>query len=560
MKKIGIILDSLSCSKFLHETVSDLSKNPNIELYFLLNIGRDISAFQRVLEYFKRNKFFRIIELIYFRLISIFEYKTLSFLDKNLINLKLFFNIDGLSTNQNVLINPIFSPSGLVVRYSKEDINRIKSLDLDMIVRGNARGIFRGDILNCTKKGIISFHHGDNRWNRGGPAGFWEVFLKKSSTGFIIQFLKSKLDGGSVIFRGNIATKGSFIENQHNLYEISNPFMAKIINEYANNDYLPEEEEKFDFNEPILKVPSLIKSFKYNFYISKYLFIQILKFFYRKTALAKYVINKRNQWGVAFIKSNWENSNLSDGVKVKNPKNHYFADPFVIKKNNRTICFVEDYDMIENKGHISAIEIFKDKKYKLLGPVIKESFHMSYPFIFEHNNDLFMTPETVDAKSIRLYRCKNFPLEWEFEKEIVTNQKAIDPSIFKYEDQWWLFYNILTGKDTSSILMAYYSENPISQNWSPHKLNPIVFDSNIGRNGGFLQSKNSSIRVRQKQGFNFYGKSFTLAKIKDLTSSTFKEQQIKEILPNFFNNISACHHMHSNGEYTVYDYFFNSKF
>ena len=560
MKKIGIILDSLSCSKYLYSTVSDLSKNSNIELYFLLNIERDISSFQRVLEYSKRNTFFRIIELIYFRLISIFEYRILSFLDKNLFDLKLVFNIDGLSNNQNVLINPIFSPSGLVVRYSEEDINRIKSLDLDMIVRGNARGIFRGDILNCTKKGIISFHHGDNRWNRGGPAGFWEVFLKKSSTGFIIQFLKSKLDGGSVIFRGNIATKGSFIENQHNLYEISNPYMAKIINEYANNDYLPEEEEKFDFNEPILKVPSLIKSFKYNFYISKYLFIQILKYFYRKTALAKYVINKRNQWSVAFIKSNWENSNLSDGVKVKNPKNHYFADPFVIKKNNRTICFIEDYDMIENKGHISAIEIFKDKKYKLLGPVIKESFHMSYPFIFEHNNDLFMTPETVEAKSIRLYRCKNFPLEWEFEKEIVTNQKAIDPSIFKYEDQWWLFYNILTGKDASSILMAYYSKNPLSENWFPHKLNPIVFDSNIGRNGGFLQSKNSLIRVRQKQGFNFYGKSFTLAKIKDLTSLTFKEHQIKEILPNFFNNISGCHHMHSNGEYTVYDYFSNSKF
>jgi hypothetical protein len=51
MKKIGIILDSLSCSKYLYDTVSDISNNPNIELYFLLNKDRDISSLQRVLEY-----------------------------------------------------------------------------------------------------------------------------------------------------------------------------------------------------------------------------------------------------------------------------------------------------------------------------------------------------------------------------------------------------------------------------------------------------------------------------------------------------------------------------
>ena len=277
MKKIGIFLDSLLCNKYIYDTVSDLSNNPNIELYFLLNRDREISSFQRVLEYFKRNKFFRIIELIYFRLICILEYKILSLFDKNLIDLKSIFNIDGLSKNQNILIDPIFSPSGLVVRYSKDDINRIKSLNLDMIVRGNARGIFRGDILDCTKKGIISFHHGDNRWNRGGPAGFWEVFLKKSSTGFIIQFLNSKLDSGSVIFRGDAPTKGSYTENQYNLYNISNPHMAKIINEYADRNYLPKAEKKIDSNLPILKSPSMIKSLKYHLYIAKYLFNKILK-------------------------------------------------------------------------------------------------------------------------------------------------------------------------------------------------------------------------------------------------------------------------------------------
>ena len=387
---------------------------------FLLNVGQDISFFQRIKQYMKRKNFFRILELIFFRLICIFEYQTLLLTKSFLRDLKIESNISKLCKNKIISLEPIFSPSGLVVRYSENDINKIKSLDLDMILRGNGRGIFKGGILNSTKKGMISFHHGDNRWNRGGPAGFWEVFLRKNSTGFIIQFLNSKLDGGSVIFRGNITTKGSYMENQHNLYNVSNPYMAKIINDYANTNYLPEPEKKFNFDFPFLKSPSIIKSFRYLFYISKYLFIHLLKHLYKKTILPKIFFKKRNQWGIAFINKSWEKSDLSKGVKIKNSKNRYFADPFIITKNNQTISFVEDYNILEKKGHISAIEIFEDQTYNIIGPVIEEPFHMSYPFLFEYNDDLYMTPETVEKKSIRLYKCKNFPLEWEFEKNIFS--------------------------------------------------------------------------------------------------------------------------------------------
>jgi len=47
----------------------------------------------------------------------------------------------------------------------------------------------------------------------------------------------------------------------------------------------------------------------------------------------------------------------------------------------------------------------------------------------------------------------------------------------------------------------------------------------------------------------------TLAKINDLTESSYNEEQITEITPDFFPRIKGCHHIHSNDEYTVYDYF-----
>jgi methionyl-tRNA formyltransferase len=80
------------------------------------------------------------------------------------------------------------------------------------IYRGGS-GILRGDILTLCKYGIISFHHGNNDINRGGPPGFWEVYNKEPSTGFIIQKLKNELDGGDVLFKGEIMTSSIYSIN-----------------------------------------------------------------------------------------------------------------------------------------------------------------------------------------------------------------------------------------------------------------------------------------------------------------------------------------------------------
>jgi hypothetical protein len=57
---------------------------------------------------------------------------------------------------------------------SSDDIETIKSFELDILVRGGFR-ILRGEILTASRYGTWSYHHGDNIVNRRGPAGFWEV-------------------------------------------------------------------------------------------------------------------------------------------------------------------------------------------------------------------------------------------------------------------------------------------------------------------------------------------------------------------------------------------------
>lgn len=550
MKKIGILLESTNCNKYFYETVSELAKSNQIELFFLLygSVEAPQGIWKKIKSKIKTNGLIRFIELVFFKLITAAEYKILSAFSSKTREHNRILSIDEFNKNDIIYLTPIFSASGLIVRYPDEDIDKIKLLDLDLIIRGNAPGIFKGDILRSAKKGIISFHHGDNRWNRGGLPAFWEVYLRKPSTGFIIQILTEELDGGLVIFRGNIPTRRSYVQNMVNLYNESNPYLAKIILQYANSNHLPSPEEGTPFGGSLLMVPSFAQSISY-------LLRTIL--LYLTLRIKRLILRKHERWGVAFVAGSWRDAILRKGVQIKNPPNRFFADPFVVTKNNRTICFVEDYSYKQRRACITAVEIIDKKRYEILGPVIEESFHMSFPYLFEYQQELYMIPETCESNSIRLYKCVEFPLKWEYQKEILSGVSAVDSMIFEYKGNWWLLTNTATkgNNDYYSQLMAYYSAQPFSDGWIAHERNPLVFDSNIGRNGGILDvESNFPIRCRQKQGFNLYGFALTLARITDITPSSFREQEIGQILPNFFPKIRGCHHIHSNGKYTLYDY------
>jgi hypothetical protein len=445
-------------------------------------------------------------------------------------------------------LDPIFSKSRLNISYNPNDINCLNNSSLDLILRVNTPGIFKGKILNCSRLGILSFHHADNLWNRGGPAGFWEVYYKKDSTGFIIQLLNEELDGGKVLFRGEYMTKIFYSINQQLLLERSYHHMYDLIIRMINNHKI-NFEVNFPYDNVILKAPSFKKSLYYLFYLTTHVVKSIMnRFLFPIYSLLKI---RKYPWSIYFIKSSHNNANLRRAIKIKNPKNRWFADPFVIKHKNRDVIYFENFNMENKTGSISCIEI-KNNQYNFLGRVISEKFHLSYPFVYKYDKNLYMIPDSSTSNSIRLYKCIDFPLKWEYQYDLISNIDTSDSIIFKYNDRYWLFTNPDPNCKNmhESQLNCYYSESPISSNWTPHDCNPIAF-KNGGRNGGFLY--NELIRVGQNYKFNEYGTSLSLYKIIALEKNDYKEELIDKIEPNFSKSIKGIHHISSNQEYTVFD-------
>ena len=84
---------------------------------------------------------------------------------------------------------------------------------------------------------------------------------------------------------------------------------------------------------------------------------------------------------------------------------------------------------------------------------------------------------------------------------------------------------------------------------------PVIYDSEVGRNGGLLRDNNGAIyRVRQHQGFNNYGEGLSIAKITTLAPDEFAEEEIRSMSPDIMAGIDGVHHMHSDGSVTALDF------
>tara|TARA_Y100000591_G_scaffold280814_1_gene260222 strand:+ start:1733 stop:3355 length:1623 start_codon:yes stop_codon:yes gene_type:complete len=469
------------------------------------------------------------LESFLFKIICYFE----SFYVKRFPEYKKYYkkyNIDPLDIPK-ISVNPLVSKSGLIYKYSKYDLNQIKDQDLDILIRGGS-GILKGEILNICKKGIISFHHGNNEVNRGSPPAFWEVMNRHKSTGFIIQILKEELDAGDVIFKGSIPTSFLYSLNVVRLYMKANIFMHKTLEDIFSGKKINIFQKK-PYDKKLFKLPSLKTQIKY----------AVKTIFYFLIKISRRLANKRNEWGVAYqFAIDWKDTVLWKSKKIPNPKGRFLADPFLISHKGSNFCFVEDYDFKLNRGLISVIEMSRDK---ISDPeiVLSEDFHLSYPYIFEYNGEKYMCPETHQAKEIRLYKSSEFPRKWELVKVLMSGVSAVDSNIFRLHGKWWMLTNIDTSNtgEHCSELHLFFSKDLLDDIWHPHPLNPIIFNSEIARNGGFIIENDNLYRVYQKQGWDNYGEGLGVSRIVKINEFEYQEDSMFEISPSFFDNIKGTH-------------------
>jgi hypothetical protein len=204
------------------------------------------------------------------------------------------------------------------------------------------------------------------------------------------------------------------------------------------------------------------------------------------------------------------------------------ADPFLWRdQSGQHHLFFEDFPYDEGRGVISHVRIDASTRRFIGEPqvVLKRPYHLSYPYVFEYEGNIFMIPETSENRTIEVYRATAFPTGWELHRILLTDVVAADTTLYQEEGTWWMWTSLARkGEPNYDELSVYYADDPFGP-WTPHPMNPVVSDCRSARMAGkvFRDKYNRLVRPAQDCEKD-YGASLRFCEVTELTRTTYAEQ------------------------------------
>lgn len=221
------------------------------------------------------------------------------------------------------------------------------------------------------------------------------------------------------------------------------------------------------------------------------------------------------------------------------------ADPFLFVYKDELFLFYEEQVDLRGRG---VVKMIKTKDLKLWTKpivVLEEEYHLSYPYVFEINGQIYMMPESGKNGTVQLYTPNEDLTKWTINKTILKGGNYVDSSIIYHCDTCFLFTTDYTNE--TNILKLFWSDS-IDSEWIEHKNSPIAVGGNIGRCGGSIFKYQDLIFRPSQLTQKRYGEGLDLYQILKLSKNEYKEEIYKTIIPNrnkkYFkggHHINFCH-------------------
>jgi len=216
--------------------------------------------------------------------------------------------------------------------------------------------------------------------------------------------------------------------------------------------------------------------------------------------------------------------------KIRNSKRHIhtYADPFLFVYNDELYIFLEIQE-VHGYGYIHVWKTADLINWQDKGIVLKESFHLSYPFVFrdQKSGKIYLLPESSQAGKTYLYEFEEFPTKL-IKKNLLLTGKYVDSSIYQKDG----IYYLITTDFSTGRLHLFCSNDLNNSDWKTHPLSPLSDNPLISRNGGgFVAIEDKLYRIAQN-GQTKYGEGIVILEVCKLTPETYEEHIIiKDFTP-----------------------------
>ncbi len=199
---------------------------------------------------------------------------------------------------------------------------------------------------------------------------------------------------------------------------------------------------------------------------------------------------------------------------------NFVADPFMMQVDDTWYMFFEVWNRDANKGEIGLATSPDGLHWSYDQIVLRQPYHLSYPYVFVWQDECYMIPETVADGTIQLYRAADFPTQW----TPVTTLMAIegtDASILYRDGVWWLF--VCTTPYTQETLRLYMA-NALEGPWREHPCNPIIdADVHSARPAGRVVALGDRVIRYAQDCYPEYGTRVTAFEISTLSPTVYIE-------------------------------------
>lgn len=193
----------------------------------------------------------------------------------------------------------------------------------------------------------------------------------------------------------------------------------------------------------------------------------------------------------------------------------FYADPFPIAVDGRHFLFVEEFPHATGKGVISVAEASADGRFGAPRVVLEESFHLSYPQVFQHDGAFWMIPETAGGRDLYLYRAEQFPDRWVRHAMLIENRPLSDATLLQRDGRFWLFAAD-GGEGSSSDAMLVFHADQLTGPFLPHIANPILIDQASARPAGAFIVGGAFPVLPVQDGTRGYGSGMGLVEVLEL--------------------------------------------
>ena len=432
--------------------------------------------------------------------------------------------------------------------YGKKVSNDLKNLRLDLIINLDVQSI-DSLLFTVSNHGVWEMLFKDISLKKAAPVGFFEVLKKKPVIGATLYRIASNPEENQVLDTAYFNRHWSMTETATIVAEGSVSLLFKNLGKLKNGALEVQSNSSNEkFEDEKLSFQNILG------YLCSFYFEFLSKLF--EKVMAKVFKRRYECWTIFTGSQGFFVRITSSPVALKMPKDEFWADPFLFNYNQKDYLFFENYSYKTKRGKISC-GVLNDGQLSEIGDVLDFNFHVSFPFIFEEDGEIFLMPESSENKKLEVFKAVAFPFKWELYSTAFEGE-AVSDAFFHIdeEQQKWLFLNKQAAKTApmNSELFIYKVDSCKFNSLIPHQQNPVLIDARVARNGGSIFKHNNQLyRPSQRNVDGVYGRALNINRIDKLTIDEYIETTVQIIEPDFDKKLMGLHHVHQCNGTFVFD-------